>query len=224
MSIVGEMHFIRKHILQTLSLNKWARFRDMKPKNVDSNIYSYHLKELMKDDFVERVEGKGYRLTPMGLRYVDHVSLESFEPRWQPKLLTKIAVTNEKGDLLMWPKYKQPFIDTWSLPSGKMHYDDDSLLAAAKREVSYFTENTGYSLQERGVVEISVVIEDEVVTHALEHIFSMTLHTEAMTHAKAVWMNNEAIASVRCSPGTREVITMLQHDDDYIHQSITVDW
>lgn len=224
MKVRGDMHFIRKHILRVLTMHKWARFKDMKPSNVDSNLYNYHLKELTRDDFVERVETKGYRLTPMGLRYVDHVSLESFEPRWQPKLLTKILVTNEEGQILVWPKYKQPFINTWSLPSGKIHYDDETLESAARREISYFTNEITYEIVERGVIEIAVYIEGEMVTHAIEHVFSMKLASTNMNHTKAAWKSLQELEHLKCSPGTKEILKLLHDNEAFIHTSIRIDW
>lgn len=218
------MHFIRKHILRVLTMHKWTRFRDMKPSNVDSNLYNYHLKELIRDDLVERVETKGYRLTPMGLRYVDHVSLESFEPRWQPKLLTKILVTNEEGQILVWPKYKQPFINTWSLPSGKMHYDDETLELAARREISYFTNEITYEIVERGVIEVTVYIEGEMVTHAIEHLFSMKLASINMNHAKAEWKSLQELERLKCSPGTKEILQLLHDNEAFAHASMRIDW
>ena len=160
MRVVPQLHHIRKHILRTLTYTKWARFRDMRPERVDSNLYSYHLKRLIKDGYVEHDNVNGYRLSPLGLRFVDHVSLENFEQRWQPKILTMVVVVNDQNEVLMWPKYKQPFIGKWSLPSGKMHYEDASAEAAVMREISYFSSQPATHLKHVGMVAFRASIND----------------------------------------------------------------
>ena len=47
-------HHIQKHILSVLMHTKFARFRDMRPPKVDTNLYSYHLKLLIKSGFVQK--------------------------------------------------------------------------------------------------------------------------------------------------------------------------
>ena len=47
-------HHIQLHILSMLIHQEFARFRDMRPKNVDTNLYSYHLKLLIKQGLVAK--------------------------------------------------------------------------------------------------------------------------------------------------------------------------
>lgn len=218
------MHFVRKHILRILTQSKWCRFRDMRPDRVDSNLYNYHLKQLIKEGYVEHVNDKGYRLSPLGLRYCDHVSLDNFEPRWQPKVLTKVLVQNKQGRVLMWPKYKQPFIGSWSLPSGKMHYEDRTVELAMRREITYFTASTTYDLTPRGVIEVSTYIHDALVTHVIEHVFSMMIDAEDVDHPKAEWRSQANISQSRCSPGTLELMELLNNHKKYFFHSVRVDW
>ncbi|MCU0667616.1 MAG: hypothetical protein MUF85_03295 [Patescibacteria group bacterium] len=59
---VSKLHHIQKHILKELSFKEWARFRDLKPPRVDSNLYNYHLKLLIKNGLVEKDNDKGWIL------------------------------------------------------------------------------------------------------------------------------------------------------------------
>ena len=127
-------HHIQKHILKVLTYTEVARFRDMRPKGVDSNLYNYHLKLLIKEGLVSKGEA-GYTLSPQGMRFADHVSVEKYEYRQQPKLLTKLVYVNDKNEIILWPKYKQPYIGRWSLPSGKVHYEDNNVATAVSREI-----------------------------------------------------------------------------------------
>lgn len=219
---ITNMHFIQKHILRTLSACKWARFRDMKPEGVESNLYNYHLKLLLKGEMVDKVDGKGYRLGPDGLRFVDHVSLKKFEPRWQPKLLTMIVAVNAKNEILMWPKYKQPFIGLWSLPSGKMHYDDPTIEAAVRREISYFSAEEPKNLEHKGVIEFRGKIRDKVVSHTIAHVFAADLGKIEHDHAKYIPLSDRR--SLEMSPGTREIIDNTLSSKEFFYKNFEIDW
>ena len=71
---------------------------------------------------------EGYTLTPEGLIYVDRVSLKKLNIRTQPKIVTMLVVQNSDGDVLVQKRDKQPYIDTWTLPYGKLHIDDESIV------------------------------------------------------------------------------------------------
>src|SRR5690606_8960773 len=128
-------HHIQKHILSVLMHQKHARFRDMRPPRTDTNLYSYHLKSMLKNGFVDKVDD-GYTLGLAGIMYVDRVSTQSVTVRRQPKIITMLVVQNSNGDVLLFKKARQPFIDLWNLPQGKLHIEDQTLIAAAKREIS----------------------------------------------------------------------------------------
>lgn len=223
MKVVSDLHRIRKHILRTLTYTKWARYRDMKPEKVDGNLYSYHLKQLVKDGYVDHDEIKGYRLSPMGLRFVDHVSLESFEQRWQPKALTMIVSINDKGEVLMWPKYKQPFIGKWSLPSGKIHYEDESVEAAAAREIRYLSSAPPENLRHVGIVAFRVHVAGEVVTHTIAHIFTTVIRNWTITSKRTKWVNPSTLEASELSPATIDIITAARDATPFFYRSLDVE-
>lgn len=223
MKITAELHFIRKHILRELSMTEWARFRDLRPSNVDTNLYSYHLKQLCKEGYVERVTEQGYRLSPLGLRFLDHVTLQTFEPRWQPKVLTMIvAIHHEK--ILLWPKYKQPFINNWSLPSGKVHYEDASLRQAAMRELAYFTNKSNIELEHRGVIEFTARMGQDVVSHTLGHLFRADLAPGDITNDRTKWYDLDQIDTLELSPATREIITDYVQHETFFYAQYNIEW
>lgn len=215
------MHYIEKHILKTLCYCKWARFRDMKPKNVDSNLYNYHLKLLMKDEMIEKLPGRGYRLLPKGMRFIDHVSIKNVEPRLQPKLLTKIVSINSDNEILLWPKHKQPFIGQWSLPSGKMHYDDSSVEHAVRREIRYMTLDEPRNLQHRGIVEFQAAIAGTIVSHTIAHVFTASLTNVRHDFTKSIPLVH--VPSLMLSPGTKETIEATYGHSTFFYEKYDFD-
>lgn len=223
MGAITNLHHIRKHILRTLAQSKWARFRDLRPNNVDSNLYNYHLRKLIRDGFIERDEQKGYRLSPTGLRYVDHVSLESFEPRWQPKVITVFLTKNDRNQYLMWSKYRQPFIGKFSLPSGKIHYEDESLAGAMNRELSFFLTDVP-DVTYAGVMEYRAFINAVLVTHTIAHVFSGNVTDHQVKYERLVWRDISELKPTDMSPGTPQTIRATEKHQGYFYERHDINW
>lgn len=224
MKVTTEMHFIRKHIMRVLFRTKWARFRDMRPERVDSNLYNYHLKQLLREGYIEHHPDKGYRLSPLGLRVVDHVSIDTFNPRWQPKIVTMTMTMNDNHEILMWPKYKQPFINTWSLPSGKMHYEDASIEAAERRELQYLTHDNVSELDYAGQVLFRARIHGELVSHTFCHIFRADLRGCTLINDRVQWLPLDDLAGMKLSPGTYEIIRDVLSHEGYFFAEYDIEW
>lgn len=216
-------HHIQKHILKVLTQHKWARFRDMRPPSVDSNLYNYHLKLLLKNRSIEKHPVKGYRLSTTGLRYVDRVNFEKFELTIQPKFLTKLILRNGKGQVLMWPKYRQPFIGTWSLPSGKVHYEDESIADAAYRELNYLS-NDSVSLHHAGVLEVRTFILGDLITHTVEHLFTGAINRQNIKHPKVEWQDMTIPDKTEYSPGTAQAVKAVDKSRPFFYDKYDIDW
>ncbi|MCU0667349.1 MAG: NUDIX domain-containing protein [Patescibacteria group bacterium] len=219
MQIVVE-HHIQKHILKTLTYCNSARFRDIKPKNTDSTLYNYHLKLLIKAGLVEKINTGGYKLSPGGMRFADLVSIKNYEPRKQPKLLTKLVSINENNEILLWPKHKQPFIGQWSLPSGKMHFDDISIEDAIKREIKYMTQKPPKKLKHKGVMEYRAFIDDVLVSHTVAHIFTAELINVNHSFTKLVSLNQ--LNDLELSPGTKESIDYTLKATNFYYKKLDI--
>jgi len=148
-------HHIERSVISYLMIHEYARFSDMRPSNVDTNLFTYHLKCLVKQNYVEKIE-KGYRLSTKGLVYVDRVSVDRMRLRTQPKIITMLLVQDGYGKILLQKRSKQPYINTWTLPYGKLHIDDKSVKAAAVREASEKLQYTPHAV--RHVADCYIVV------------------------------------------------------------------
>jgi ADP-ribose pyrophosphatase YjhB (NUDIX family) len=165
------MHHVQSHILEVLTFTEFARFRDMRPPKVDTNLYSYHLKALQKEDYLEKGT-QGYTLTPKGLSYVDGLSFDGRTPRKQPKIVAIFALQNGKGEWLMSRRKIQPYIGQFMLPSGKQHYGE-SPQEHIERELQ---EQLGVVpvVKRRGFADVRIQQEGETITHVNGHVYSGT--------------------------------------------------
>lgn len=162
------MHQYESHILKKMMLDDVLRYRDLKPKDVESNLFIYHLKNLIKKGIIEKTIG-GYKFTAAGLRYVDKISLSRFKQRFQPKIVNVIIVKNKKGDYLLYFSKRQPFYGLIGFPFGKIHFGE-KLIEAADRELK---EKTGIltELKHKGDIYLRIYKDKKSISHMLCHIF-----------------------------------------------------
>jgi 8-oxo-dGTP pyrophosphatase MutT (NUDIX family) len=156
--------------MHVLADTEKARFRDMRPPRVESNLYVYHLHKLQRQNYITRVDNL-YTLTSRGLSYVDRLSFASDRLTRQPKINTGIIVKNYQNQILLTKKSHQPLIGKWGLPMGKLHEDDASIHQAAERELR---EKTGLRLKRLhhvGDVYLRLDSEGELISNAFAHLF-----------------------------------------------------
>lgn len=217
------MHHIQKYIIKTLTDTEIARFRDMRPANVDSNAYSYHLKALQKEGYVEKAP-KGYRLSPRGLAHVDKVSLDDFEERSQPKTMIILVLRDAAGRILLHEKRRQPFIGSKLLPSGKMHLDDVSLASAAQRELRERVGAARIELHHAGDVFIRSSIKSELISSYTGYVFTGVLTgSEPIVHNNS-WEAVDSLAVHRLAPATKEIFLLTSEPSPFFFHELHIDW
>ena len=215
-------HHIQKHILAYLMEHKHARFRDMRPPKTDTNLYSYHLKLLQKNLFVEKTE-VGYTLTTRGMGYVDRINADSVKLSLQPKVITMLVIQNGYGGTLMYQKARQPFIDQWTVPFGKVHNDDASIMEAAKREVREKIGDYDIAISHVGDCYIRVRHDDKVKISTLVHVFYGTTNEDLETeHLK--WIAPHKISQLDIAPAIDQIVARTFFRDPYFFEEYEVAW
>lgn len=209
-------HFIQKHILNVLMFNESARFRDLRPPKVDTNLFSYHLGLLVKRKFVKKVDD-GYQLDFLGLNYVDRVSLSKNAIRVQPKIIVMLLVQNSDGEVLLYKRSKQPYINLWTLPYGKLHIDDETLLISAQREakekLNYRIEN----IQHAGDCYIRVMNNKTVESSTLAHIFKFKAD-DIKSNDNIQWVDPAELDQYQLAPAVQQIVARSFFNDPYFFE------
>ncbi len=201
------MHAIQSKIIKDLTLNENLRYSQLKPAQIDGNLFSYHLKELLKREFIIK-DNDRYTLTPQGAQYVARLSLDNSEIRVQPKVVTAIVYKYKDGSYLMLKKDKQPFYGYVSLPYGKIHVGE-RLADAASRELYEKTGLRG-ECEQKGVLNM-LALDDvgDVFMHTIFHIFTVTKlidDSDILTDTAVVKMSMDDIRRAKVEPGTNEAL------------------
>jgi ADP-ribose pyrophosphatase YjhB (NUDIX family) len=214
-------HHIQKHIMTTLMYVEVARFSELRPPRVDTNLYTYHLKSMVKTGLVQKVEG-GYTLSPAGMSYVDRVSTEKKTIRTQPKIITMLVVQNGDGDVLLQKRSKQPYINEWTLPYGKLHIDDLSVMSAAEREATEKLSLSNTPLQHAGDCYIRVWTHGELLSTTLAHVFR--LYSDDVTVDDTLrWIKPHKVQSLKLAPAVEEIMTRTFFKDPFYFEEFDVE-
>jgi len=215
-------HHIQKHIIDVLMYVEIARFRDLRPPKTDTNLFTYHLNALIKSGIVRKVEG-GYSLTMDGLSYVDRVSTEKKVIRSQPKIITMLLIQNSEGDVLLQRRNKQPYINAWTLPYGKLHIEDESLEIAAKREALEKLGLEDQILIHAGDCYIRVKNGEEMLSATLAHVFRFN-RDDIEISDDIVWARPHKLNQFRLAPAVEEIMTRGFFNDPFFFEEFEVPW
>lgn len=109
-----ELSWIQKHALIVLLRQPEARVKDLKPLDVETNLFAYHLDRLVAAHLLEK-SGRGiYRLTMKGQRLASKYSTDT--NRLVEELKTVIAFYARRGDeYLLFRWTRQPLMGKMTL-------------------------------------------------------------------------------------------------------------
>ncbi|MDN5275436.1 MAG: hypothetical protein JWN33_85 [Candidatus Saccharibacteria bacterium] len=215
-------HHIKRHIMAVLMYQETARFRDLRPPRTDTNLFSYHLNGLIRSGMMEKNVG-GYQLSASGLAYVDRVSTEKNTIRSQPKIITMLLVQNSDGDVLIQKRTKQPYINAWTLPYGKVHIDDRSVDDAASREAY---EKLGLTDQPKvhiGDCYIRVTGDDAIMSTTLAHVFRFD-SDDVVTSDTIQWARPHKLRQYRLAPAVESIVARGFFNDPFFFEEFNEHW
>ena len=219
---VSVNHHIQKYIIDVLMYKEIARFRDLRAPKTDTNLFSYHLSSLVKSGMVEKTDG-GYRLSTNGLSYVDRVSSEKKVIRTQPKIITMLLIQNSDGDVLLQRRDKQPYINSWTLPYGKLHIEDMSLAEAAQREAEEKLRLKNQSVTHAGDCYIRVKNGSEIISTTLAHIFTFNRDDIEITD-DIMWVRPHKLSQYRLAPAVEAIVARGFFRDPFFFEEFESGW
>lgn len=219
---VSVNHHIQRYIIDVLMYKEVARFRDLRPPKTDTNLFSYHLTSLVKTGLVQKIEG-GYGLTTLGLSYVDRVSEEKKTIRTQPKIITMLLIQNSDGDVLLQRRTKQPYINLWTLPYGKLHIEDKSLEEAAQREAKEKLGLENQAVTHAGDCYIRVISDGNVLSSTLAHVFSFN-RDDIVTSDTIKWARPHKLHTYRLAPAVEAIVARGFFRDPFFFEEFETDW
>lgn len=218
------MHRLQQHILYALATNERLSYARLKPEVVEGNAFMYHLRSLIKKGYIAHTD-IWYHLTPDGQLYVDQVSLKTFTPPLQPKIVILMVAHNEAGDVLLFKRNRHPLINKVGLPYGKIH-SNESIYEAAARELR---KKTGYeasfAYHSSGTMKIHE--QGELTSYILFLIVIATqlqgTMLEIASAGKPMWRKLQDIDSNELIPSVRDVLKLAEQSSKPHFEEINYD-
>jgi ADP-ribose pyrophosphatase YjhB (NUDIX family) len=209
-------HHIQMQIYNLLVTAEVRRFSELKPKGMESNAFMYHLKMLLKQGLIVKVDG-GYSLSPAGKATATRYSIREKGIRVMPSTISVIILRHMDGGWLFYSRARQPFIGAIGFASGKIHMGE-TLERSAYRELQEKCDYkaTDTKLRYRGV--FSLVDNDPVhlENHIIGHVWfgHVSEKKEFDNHAgHTFWAPVSSQFKDKLMLGTQELIDKLSADE-----------
>jgi ADP-ribose pyrophosphatase YjhB (NUDIX family) len=197
------MHWIQRYILKELAVADSRRYSELKPDEVEGNLFQYHSKDLQKQGLIDRSEG-GYALTAKGKAFVANLSLtRNMSRRIQPRIITMIMAKNDQAQWLLFKWKRQPYRGKVSFPSGRLGFGEDLHEAAADQ----LRFKTGYEAE---LVYLGTIMLKNETDHILAQAFIATnltgIHGSDGLTGKSFWAGLDDIPLEHRLTGLAEII------------------
>lgn len=140
-----DIHPIQSEILCKLLFVHEASFSELNKEKYGSDLFSFHLKQLMDENLIEKETGGKYGLTAKGKEFANRFDTEAKEVERQPKvgvLVICIRKTKRGKEYLVQQRLKQPYFGFWGFMTGKMKWGE-TVEEAVKRELTEETDLGG---------------------------------------------------------------------------------
>jgi ADP-ribose pyrophosphatase YjhB (NUDIX family) len=104
------VHHIQKTIIDTLAVSDGRLFSQLKPEDIENKLFTYHLKQLLSDSWIEKNDTNQYRLTAFGRRRW-HTKIKEEERASRAFSVLYLVVRSETGEWLLYRRKTHPLKD-----------------------------------------------------------------------------------------------------------------
>lgn len=118
------MSWIEKQVMTVLLRQESASIKDMRPIDVPANQFSYHLKQLIGQGYIEKRARSDYGLTPAGLQLAGTLSTDTHQQRDNMKTVIILYGRTADGRVCLFEWSRQPYMHQVTLPHDRVGYDN----------------------------------------------------------------------------------------------------
>lgn len=178
------LHHIRRSVLDQLATAESMRYGELKPKDLDGNVFTYHLKGLIVDNLVRKNETGDYLLTERGRDFIVH--------RYEDALLSAhsifLIVLKRQSKYLLRRREVQPLIGYAGFLHGEPEAGVD-VIQTAKKRLYTKTGMDNINLSIAGSALISQYRADELQSFSHAIILSGETEQDIETEGDATGSN-----------------------------------
>lgn len=136
--------------------------------------------------------------------------------------MTMILLKNSSDQMLMTQRVKQPFIERWTLPHGKIHLDDERISQSASRELNEKTGLLIKNLDHIGDCYMRVRADDMLISSIFAHVFTKTINVN-LPRDDLIWTDAEQQKNLKLAPGVNDIIWLAENSDGKFFAELNYD-
>lgn len=209
------MHHIQRNILNKLAEYSSLRYGELKPKELDGNVFGYHLKRLIADTYVNQDEEGAYRLAAKGRDFIVH----RYEKSTHAAHTIYLIVIKNGSSYLMRTRKVQPLLGWAGFIHGEPTPETDVISSAKERLLS----KTGLSLELNiiGTALITQIMDDEL--QSFSHAIILYGETDMIDIADGdstginKWSTLDTTHSLL--PSCHDIITMIEEGKTWLEKT-----
>lgn len=174
------LSWIQRNALMVLVRKEQALIQEMKPQDIESNLFSYHLQGLIGDGYVTKINRGTYSLTPKGHKLVGAFSTATNTQQENIKTVVILYAKNRDGKYLLFRWSRQPYIDHVTLLHDRMPLGkslDDGIKSAS-------VDKLGVELPSKYITStlIKIMHKGELVSHMHALVYDIDIENMAFPY------------------------------------------
>lgn len=157
------MHWIERHIIVTLTRQKTARAKELRPDGVEDNLVSHYLGRLLRTNIVRRESRGVYSLTTEGERLAGTFSTLTSRQAENIKSCILLYAKNKDSKYLLFRWSRQPYYGKLGFLVDRMAFGDDSHTSLEKAMIEKVGQIVSCAYVSQGFIKIKR--EDSLISH-----------------------------------------------------------
>lgn len=205
------LHHIQKSIMDQLATSEMKRYGQLKPAELDGNVFGYHLKALMIEKYITKNELGDYALTQKGKDYIVH---RYENPLTQAHSIFLIAL--RRGDTwLMRERLVQPLIGMAGFIHGEPVAGESIEATAEQRLVEKTGITTTLHVHSSGLIAITRGHQLESYSHAVILVgeTSDDIHISEDATGRNFWQPAAELSAAENLPSYSDIVARVTTHD-----------
>lgn len=120
------MHHCQQKIISTLAFKTQASFAELNVDQLTTDWFSFHLRQVVKNNLVQKLPNGQYTLTDEGKKQSLQLDFAADQSEKSPRLSVLLVVKNQEKYVVQQRK-RQPFQGFWEFPTKKIGFGQSPL-------------------------------------------------------------------------------------------------
>lgn len=207
-------HHLQKQILQKLSIKTTARFAEMRPEGIESNSFTYHLRELVKQKLVIKNSDGTYTITARGTHATAHLVHSPIEILELAHSVLLMAVRSSNNNWLLQKRLTPPMQGKYGFIYAEPNANEHIAITAQKTVEEKTNILTDFTPRCTGYIRVFKDDAQESFIHF--NVLESVLETMPDVPPKDItWLADPDFTANDMIPSMYDLVKLLNKSTDY---------